>query len=48
MSKTTVLVTSTQLSEQAQQILRDAGLEIILVPEPASEDATTAVTSRRC
>jgi D-3-phosphoglycerate dehydrogenase / 2-oxoglutarate reductase len=42
LSKGAVLVTSTQLSEQAQQILRDADLEFVLVPEPASEDATIA------
>ena len=42
MSKSTVLVTSLQLSAQAQQLLRDADLEITFVPEPASEDATIA------
>jgi len=41
-SKTVVLVTSMQLSEPAQQILRDAGLEIAFVPEPATEDASIA------
>jgi D-3-phosphoglycerate dehydrogenase len=31
-----------QLSEPAQQILRDAGLEIAFVPEPTTEDGTIA------
>ncbi len=39
MSKAVVLVTSMQLSGPAQQILRDAGLEIAFVPEPATEDS---------
>lgn len=42
MSKSVVLVTSTKLSEQAQQILRDADLEIVFAPEPANEDASIA------
>ena len=42
MSKTVVLVTSMQLSEPAQRILRDAGLEIAFVPEPTSEDSSIA------
>jgi len=39
-SKPVVLVTSMQLSEPAQQILRDAGLEIAFVPEPTTEDSS--------
>jgi len=42
LSKDVVLVTSMQLSEQAQRILRDADLEIAFVPEPGTEDATIA------
>ena len=42
MSKPVVLVTSMQLSEPAQQILRDAGLEIAFVPEPTTEDSSIA------
>jgi D-3-phosphoglycerate dehydrogenase / 2-oxoglutarate reductase len=41
-SKPVVLVTSMQLSEQAQKILRDAGLDIAFAPEPTSEDSAIA------
>jgi D-3-phosphoglycerate dehydrogenase / 2-oxoglutarate reductase len=37
LSAAPVLVTSNQLSEPAQQVLRDAGLDVTLSPEPASE-----------
>ena len=42
MTKPVVLVTSMQLSEPAQRILRDAGLEIAFVPESTTEDSTIA------
>ncbi len=46
MSKSAVLVTSTQLSEQAQQILRDAGAEAVYMPEPITEDSLISALAR--
>jgi D-3-phosphoglycerate dehydrogenase len=38
MSKAQGLVTAMQLSDQARKILRDADLDMVFIPEPATED----------
>jgi D-3-phosphoglycerate dehydrogenase len=48
MSNPAVLVTSTQLSEQARQILRDGATEAVFIPEPKTEDSViSALASSR-
>ena len=42
MNKFTVLVTALHLTEQAQAILRDAGAEIVFMPEPITEETLIA------
>src|ERR1043166_3188002 len=42
MSKAAVLVTASKLSEQAQQILREGGAEVIFMQDPITEDALAA------
>jgi D-3-phosphoglycerate dehydrogenase / 2-oxoglutarate reductase len=47
MSKPVVLVTQTTVAKEAQQLLRDAGLEIVFMREPIDEKALLAEFSRQ-